>query len=156
MKITFKHNGIVDKFIGDALMAVFGTIEDEPDAEVRAVSAGLEFQEAIRNMNNDRSQYGKDPVSIGVGINTGNHLISDLGLLLAGFIGSQQRLEYTCIGDTVNTSSRICDLAEQGEVLISEFTYNRVRESINCEPFGMRQFKGKLKEVMVYRAVSVI
>ena len=71
MKIVFHYGGIVDKYIGDALMAVFGTIEDEPEAEFRAVSAGLEFQRAIRQMNEERHHQRKEPISIGVGINNG-------------------------------------------------------------------------------------
>lgn len=71
MKIVFKYDGIVDKYIGDALMAVFGTIEEEPEAEYRAVCAGLEFQKAIAQMNEERSQQRKAPISVGVGINTG-------------------------------------------------------------------------------------
>lgn len=72
VKIVFKYDGIVDKYIGDALMAVFGTIEEEPESEFRAVAAGLEFQTAMIVMNEERVQQRKDPISIGVGINTGN------------------------------------------------------------------------------------
>lgn len=74
-------------------------------------------------------------------------------MLLAGFIGCSQRLEYTCIGDTVNTSSRVCSLAEHDQVLMSEFTYEKVKDKVVVRPIGMRQFKGKLQEVMVYEAL---
>ena len=67
----FKYNGVVDKYIGDALMAVFGTLEDDKDAEFRAVSAAFEFKQAIRDMNEDRARFNKEPISIGVGVNTG-------------------------------------------------------------------------------------
>ncbi|KAL2916424.1 hypothetical protein HK105_203854 [Polyrhizophydium stewartii] len=146
VKIVFKYGGIVDKYIGDALMAVFGTLEDDHDAEFRAVAAALEFQRAIKDMNTERQRVGKEPISIGVGVNTGE--------LLAGFIGSSQRLEYTCIGDTVNTSSRMCGLAQQDQVLISEMTYERVKDRIKCDPFGFHRFKGKKKEVQVYHAIQ--
>lgn len=69
--IVFKYNGVVDKYIGDALMAVFGTLEDDEDAEFRAVSAALEFKLAIVDMNEDRARFNKEPISIGVGLNTG-------------------------------------------------------------------------------------
>jgi adenylate cyclase len=144
VKIVFKWDGVVDKFIGDALMAVFGTLEGEGDAEYRATAAAIEFKRALHDMNTERARSGKEAISIGVGVNT--------GVLLAGFIGSAQRLEYTCIGDTVNTSSRICSMAERDQVLISESTYLVVRDRVNVVPVGLRQFKGKETEVMVYEA----
>ncbi len=71
MTIVFKYNGIVDKYIGDCLMAVFGTLEDEKDAEFRAVQAAYEFKGAIKAMNDDRNRFGKEPISVGVGLNSG-------------------------------------------------------------------------------------
>ena len=66
---------------------------------------------------------------------------------MAGYIGCAQRLEYTCIGDTVNTSSRICDMSSQDQVLISESTYEAVKDFVVAKPVGSRMFKGKRKEV---------
>ncbi|KAJ3279672.1 hypothetical protein HK104_001256 [Borealophlyctis nickersoniae] len=148
VKIVFKYDGVVDKYIGDALMAAFGTLEHETDSEFRAVAAALEFVKAIDDMNLMRLRESKEPIAIGIGVNTGE--------LLAGFIGSQQRLEYTCIGDTVNTSSRICSMASVNQVLISESTYERVGDRVVAEAVGSRQFKGKLKEVMVYEAIGLV
>jgi adenylate cyclase len=150
--IVFKYNGVVDKYIGDALMAVFGSLEDDLDAEFRAVSAALEFKLAIQAMNEDRARFGKEPISIGVGLNTGTRC--NIGEILVGFIGSSQRLEYTCIGDTVNTSSRVCSMAKQNQVLISEFTYKHVADRVQAVQVGARQFKGKQQEVMVYEVFS--
>ncbi|KAI9331254.1 hypothetical protein DFJ73DRAFT_85730 [Zopfochytrium polystomum] len=147
VRIVFKYEGVVDKYIGDALMAVFGTLDEETDAEYRSVATALEFVQTINDMNEDRRRQGKEPISIGVGVNTGE--------LLAGFIGCAQRLEYTCIGDTVNTSSRICSMAEKDQVLISEMTYQAVKNLVNVRPVGYRQFKGKTQEVMVYEALSL-
>ncbi|KAJ1551354.1 hypothetical protein HK096_000791, partial [Nowakowskiella sp. JEL0078] len=92
VQIVFKYDGVVDKYIGDALMAVFGTLEEEKDSEFRSIAAALEFKMAIKEMNELRSRQNKESISVGVGVNTGE--------LLAGFIGCTQRLEYTCIGDT--------------------------------------------------------
>ncbi|KAJ3291532.1 hypothetical protein HDU76_007260 [Blyttiomyces sp. JEL0837] len=147
VRIVFKYEGVVDKYIGDALMAVFGTLEEEKDAEYRSVAAALEFKTTIKEMNEDRVRRGKEAISIGVGVNTGE--------LVAGFIGSIQRLEYTCIGDTVNTSSRICDMAKQDQVYISETTYEAIKDYVTVEPVGYRQFKGKRKEVMIYEALAI-
>jgi class 3 adenylate cyclase len=71
VRIIFKYGGIVDKYIGDALMAVFGTIEDQVDPEFRAVKAAFEFKQAISEMNQERAAIGREPISIGVGVNTG-------------------------------------------------------------------------------------
>ncbi|KAJ3315693.1 hypothetical protein HDV04_002107 [Boothiomyces sp. JEL0838] len=147
VRIVFKYNGVVDKYIGDALMAVFGTLEDDKDAEFRGVSAAFEFKAAIKDMNEDRARFNKEPISIGVGVNTGD--------LLAGFIGSSQRLEYTVIGDSVNTSSRICSMSKMNQVLISEYTYEYVKDRIEAVAVGSRQFKGKQKEVLVYEVLSI-
>ena len=76
-----------------------------------------------------------------------------IGSLLAGFIGSSQRLEYTCIGDTVNTSSRICDSCEGGKVYISESTYQQVKDNILCKPVGEKMYKGKKEALMIYEAL---
>ncbi|KAJ3304525.1 hypothetical protein HDV03_002734 [Kappamyces sp. JEL0829] len=145
VKIVFKYDGIVDKYIGDCIMAVFGTLEDQAEAEYRATMAGIEFQQAIADMNDERVRNRKFPISVGVGINT--------GLLLAGFIGSSQRLEYTVIGDTVNTSSRICDSCAGDAVYISESTYQRVQNAIVCKPVGPKQVKGKREPIMIYEAM---
>jgi adenylate cyclase len=147
VKIVFKYNGVLDKYIGDCLMAAFGTLPDQEDAEYNAVCAALEFKEAIAEMNFERELQGKEPLSIGVGLNTGN--------LVAGYIGSSQRLEYTCIGDTVNTASRICSMAEDNEVLISEFTYEKVKDRIECGFHAKKVFKGKSTETSVYQAFDV-
>jgi adenylate cyclase len=80
---------------------------------------------------------------------------TDAGEILVGFIGSNQRLEYTCIGDSVNTSSRVCAMAKQNQVLISEFTYQHVADRIEAVQVGSRQFKGKQKEVMVYEVFAI-
>lgn len=148
VSIVFKYNGVVDKYIGDALMAAFGTMEHEClDSEFRAVSAALEFKKAIEEMNMERVKINREPIAIGIGLNTGE--------LLAGFIGCSQRLEYTCIGDTVNTSSRICSMAGVNQVLMSQSTWEVVKDRVVSIPVGYRQFKGKDKEVMVYEPIYI-
>ncbi|KAJ3157562.1 hypothetical protein HDU86_003214 [Geranomyces michiganensis] len=148
VNIVFKYNGIVDKYIGDALMTAFGTLVDEgEDPEFRAVCAALEFKEAIDEMNMERAKSRKEPIAVGIGLNTGE--------LLTGFIGSSRRLEYTCIGDTVNTSSRICSMAAPNQVLISQRTLEALRGRFEVREVGGRMFKGKEKEVVVYEVLDV-
>ena len=79
VRIVFKYNGVVDKFIGDALMAVYGTLEEEADSEYRAVAAAIEFKKAIKDMNEERRRMGKEGISIGVGVNTGTYYNWSLG-----------------------------------------------------------------------------
>lgn len=128
-------------------MAVFGTLENEKDGEFRAVGAALDFITAIGEMNADRARAKLPKISIGVGVNTGE--------LVAGFIGCSKRLEYTCIGDTVNTASRICDAAEPNQVLISERTYDCVKGRIQTVDAGTKKFKGKEKETQLYEALGM-
>lgn len=143
VQIVFKYDGIVDKFIGDCLMASWGTLSHHTNPERNAVNAALEFQIAVDEMNKERINLNKKPITIGIGINTGP--------LVAGYIGSSQRLEYTCIGDTVNTSSRICSLANENEVLISESTLERVSDEFAVEYIGDKMFKGKKQAIRVYQ-----
>lgn len=75
--------------------------------------------------------------------------------MLAGFIGSSLRLEYTVIGDNVNIASRVCSMASKNQILISEYTYDIVKDRIDSVQIGSRQFKGKQKEVMVYEIVAI-
>ncbi|KAJ1512369.1 hypothetical protein HMI54_008474 [Coelomomyces lativittatus] len=151
VQIVFKYNGVVDKFIGDELMAVFGTLDD-PTADLtpsvlNSVHAALEFKTAIALMNEERVKQHQLPIAIGVGLNTGR--------LMSGFMGSSQRLEYTCIGDTVNLASRICGYASADQVLLSEETAKYIKGRIDVRFVGARQFKGKEKETRVYEAIGI-
>jgi adenylate cyclase len=146
--IVFKWHGVLDKFIGDALMATWGTLDSDDDETFNAVAAAIEFRDAIREFNEERSDEGKPPIGMGVGVNTGR--------LVAGYMGAKRRLEYTVIGDTVNTASRICGIAQAGQVLISDPTYQRVANRIEARYLGTRQVKGKEAEVKIYEAIAII
>lgn len=147
--VVFHHHGVLDKFIGDALMAHWGTIqgEENDDHSFLAVSGALELRDAIRDFNRERAVEGLPPVGMGVGVNTGH--------LVAGYMGAKRRLEYTVIGDTVNTASRICGLAQADQVVISESTYQRVADKIEARYLGVRQVKGKEQGVKIYEAVGL-
>lgn len=142
VQIVFKYDGVLDKYIGDGLMAGFGTLPGQENAEYNAVCAALEFMAAIEEMNKERKSKGRIPIAIGVGINTGP--------IVAGYIGSSQRLEYTSIGDTVNTASRLCSLAKPRQILISETTFEAVGDFLEVNYQGNKRFKGKTKDIAVY------
>lgn len=115
--IVVRHKGMVDKFIGDGLMALFGAPEDDPFQEENAVNAALEMQEELRKLSEKWTAEGRLPFEIGIGINSGSAVVGELG--------SVQRLEYTAVGDTVNLAARLESLTKdlKADVLISESTY---------------------------------
>ncbi|EPZ32486.1 adenylyl cyclase [Rozella allomycis CSF55] len=145
---VFKWGGLLDKYIGDALMATFGSLEAEEDSIFRAVAAACDMRQSMEEFNKHRKESGLEPVNVGIGVNTGP--------LIAGFIGCQQRLEYTCIGDTVNTASRICGKAAPGQVLISESTRAEICDQVVCSFAGSHIFKGKEVEVKVFEVLEVL
>ncbi len=151
LKITtsaiFQQKGTVDKFIGDATMGVFNAPLDLPDYTYRAVCAGLEMARMASQMTEDLSPELRGRVGFGVGINCGEAIV--------GNIGTDFRMEYTAIGDTVNTASRLEGQAKAGWVVISEKVYDRVKDRIKCEDLGYVKLKGKADEVHIYRALEI-
>jgi len=149
VEVVFEYQGVLDKFIGDAMMAHWGTIEgqDNEDHAFQAVAGALQLRDAIREFNRDRAVDGLPPVGMGVGINSGH--------LVAGYMGAKRRLEYTVIGDTVNTASRVCGLAQPDQVVITESTQQRVADRIEARYLGTRQVKGKEQGVKIYEAVAL-
>jgi class 3 adenylate cyclase/pSer/pThr/pTyr-binding forkhead associated (FHA) protein len=115
--IVFEYEGSIDKYIGDAVLAVFGSPIEDPQQALHAVQSAMAMQRALHELG--------DPFQIGVGIH--------FGKVVHGFIGSQQRMEYTVIGDTVNKTSRLCDGARVSEVLISESVYEQIRDWVQVE-----------------------
>ena len=143
VEIIFEHGGTLDKFIGDAIMAIWGApIEHEDDAD-RAMRAAIDMQSVLGELNTKWTAQGRQPVNIGIGINFGE--------VFAGNIGSERRLEYTVIGDAVNTASRLCSKAGPGEILISEPFYKALKKPPKVEALEPLQLKGKAQAVPVYR-----
>jgi adenylate cyclase len=102
--------------------------------------------DAINEMNAQREANGKKAIEVGIGVNTGQAVV--------GYIGSSDRHEFTAIGDSVNTSSRLCGLAKGGEVLASEATVRRAGKGFRVEPVSVLQVKGKEKGVPAYRVLA--
>ena len=152
LKVTttaiFDNQGTVDKFIGDATMGVFNAPLDLPDYTYKAVCAGLEMAELGKGLDANLPDDLKGRVGFGIGINCGDAVV--------GNIGTDFRMEYTAIGDTVNTASRLEGQAKAGNVVISEAVYERVKDRIRCESLGSVKLKGKAEEVRIFRAVEKI
>ncbi|MFH0947542.1 MAG: adenylate/guanylate cyclase domain-containing protein [Elusimicrobiota bacterium] len=148
VSVIIKYEGTVDKFIGDEILAVFGTPISHSDDAKRAVFAAIEMQQKLKIFNAKRKMNGKEEISIGIGVNTGE--------LVAGNIGSEVRMEYTVIGDTVNLTSRIEALNKQfgTQILIGEDTYKEVSEVIVARELPSFEVKGREKKIKVYEVLS--
>ena len=137
-----EEGGVVDKYVGDEVMALFGAPMAQPDHALCAVRAALKLRERTEALNARRQARGDPPFSIGIGVNT--------GAAVAGNTGSSKRLNYTVLGASVNEASRLCSDAGPGEVLIAEGTYRRVAEQVDATPLPPRVFKGFSRPVTPY------
>jgi adenylate cyclase len=146
VEIVFRHEGTVDKFVGDAIMVIWGAPVAHTDHALRAVRAALDMQSALSGYNKIRSVMGKLPINVGIGINTGE--------LVAGYIGSTRTMSYSVIGDAVNIASRLCSAAKGGEILISEDTYHKLEGQIEVEEHAPVHAKGKSKPLNVYGVIG--
>jgi class 3 adenylate cyclase len=137
-----EEGGVVDKYTGDGIMAIFGAPIVHEDDTLRAVHAALRMQEATRAVNSERAKRGEPAVSIAIGASTGP--------AIAGNVGSPDRLNYTVIGETVNLAARLCGAAAPGEILISHATMQFVEGRIGVAPRGDRRLKGFSQPVPVF------
>jgi class 3 adenylate cyclase len=142
--VVFKYDGFVNKFIGDALMAVYNVPIDQKAPELRAVRTALEMVQELERFNRDRAKRGLFGIKIGVGINTGP--------VIAGNIGHLKRLEYTVIGDTVNLAQRIESQTKVTgmPILISQTTYQAVEKYVVGQSLPPVKVKGKQEPVALY------
>ena len=140
------HSGIVDKYIGDAIMAFFGApVQSENDA-VKALNAGLDMIANLDDFNKWQIAQGREPFNIGIGIN--------YGVVTIGNIGSEKKMDYTVIGDMVNLASRLEGLTKlyKEPILISQAMYDKVHDEIPCRMVDKVIVKGKTESVKVYSA----
>jgi adenylate cyclase len=144
--VIFRNEGNLDKFIGDCVMAVWGSPTSHPDDAARALRAAMEMQKEVELINDNRVAAGMKPISIGIGVNTGQAVV--------GYMGSKDRHEYTAIGDSVNSAARICSMAKGGEVMATELTISRAGGGFETVPLPMVQVRGKEKGIVVYRVTG--
>jgi adenylate cyclase len=149
--VLFVHDGTLDKFVGDAVMAVFGAPVPQKDHALRACKTAVDMMACLKDLQAKWKQEGKEPFHIGIGINTGE--------VITGNLGSVQRFDYTVIGDPVNLAARLESLNKEfpqaSGIIISKFTYQQVQGSVEARLLGEVTVKGKVKPVKVYELLGV-
>jgi adenylate cyclase len=142
VETLFKYEGTLDKFMGDGIMALWGAPVVHPDDALRSVSCALEQMDVLARFNRKLIEDGQQALAIGIGIHTGP--------LVAGYIGSSKALSYTVIGDTANTSARVCGIAAAGQVLISEATLAKMQSKVEVDELPPANLKGKEKPFRIF------
>lgn len=152
-EVVIKHGGHLNKFVGDAAMAIFGTPVPNSEHAEAAVKAGLDIQTEIASLDGTKLDGTQKiqflPYQVGVGINSGE--------VVAGNLGSQKRMEYTVIGDNVNVASRLTSLAGAGEILISKRTYELIKSKVNLklEERGTVSVKGRKMDITIFNVIGL-
>jgi adenylate cyclase len=145
--VVFEFSGTLDKYIGDAVMALWGAPLAGEQDEILAVRAALRMQESVDEFNALRKESGKDPIGVGIGIATGQ--------LIAGYMGSTKTLSYTVLGRSVNLAARLCGMAEPGEVLLSPLTLEDVCDVVEVEELDPIKLKGIMEPVRPLRLLML-
>ncbi len=135
----FEFKGTVDKYIGDCIMALYNTPLEQKDHTLNAIKSALKMQDTIKKLNTNSDIPS---LQFGIGINTGQATI--------GSMGSKERVDYTAIGDSVNLASRLCSSAKGNQILISESTYNLVKNKVKVKKLTPIKVKGKTKPIIIY------
>jgi adenylate cyclase len=142
VEILFKYEGTLDKFMGDGIMALWGAPVLHPDDAVRSVQCALDQMHVLGEFNRNRIARSLPPLAIGIGIHTGP--------LVAGYIGSSKALSYTVIGDTANTSARLCGIAQTGQIIVSETTHARLAGRFEYDELPPAHVKGKEHALRIF------
>jgi adenylate cyclase len=147
-EVILAAEGTLDKFVGDEVMALFGAPFPQPDHALRAVRVGLEMQAAHQAVIKTWQARGVKAAPIGIGIATGE--------MIVGEMGSAQRSNYTVIGRAANLGARICAVAGADQVLISQATYDLVREQVQATPIPGLELKGLENSVTAYHVTRIV
>jgi adenylate cyclase len=140
--IIFAHGGTLDKYLGDGLMALFGAPTTTPDDASNALNAAVAMQRRLLGINQELREEGLPEIGVGMGLHTGE--------VVVGYIGSERRSEYTAIGDTVNTSSRLESNARGGEILISDATAKAAHNRYKLKPRDPIMVKNRQQPVILW------
>ncbi len=141
---VLQQEGTIDKFLGDAIMALFNTPDAQPDHTLRAVRAGLDMQARLASFHQagERASRGQPDLHLGVAITVGEAVV--------GNVGTPELFNYTAIGDVVNLAKRLQERAAPGQILLSELAYQRVQAQVRCRPLEPMQVKGRDGRVAQY------
>lgn len=144
VEIVLENEGLLDKFMGDAVMALFGAIYTHEDDPLRAIRTAVQMQEMVERLNGRWARTSQPQIKVGIGISTGE--------VVVGNIGSKKRMDYTVIGQHVNYAQRIEGLTKvfPSPILIGELTYSEVSEKVHATRYGPVQIKGKKDPIIVY------
>jgi class 3 adenylate cyclase/CHASE2 domain-containing sensor protein len=145
--IIFEYGGYVDKFIGDCVMAVFSAPYQTPDDARNAVISAVKQQDKIRELSAKWMAEGKREFTVGMGVNTGD--------VVMGNLGASSRMNYTVIGDNVNVAARLYNVAVGGEIIISESTYQEVKDLVEVDELEPVAVKGKVAPIKIYNVKSL-
>ncbi len=146
--LVFEYGGYVDKFIGDCVMAVFSAPEPQPDDAYKAVRCAWDQQQRILEMMTQWAAQGREVFTVGMGLNTGE--------VVMGNLGSVDRLNYTVIGDNVNTAARLYNVAKGGQIIISESTYEAVKDRFVVNELPPVYVKGKVLALRNFEVVGLL
>ncbi len=148
-EVVKKHNGSVIQFVGDEIFAAFGALEYYPDNEANAVYCALKMMDVLPELNRNYKEKFKTEIEIGIGVNSGE--------VVAGNLGSEDRIRYSVTGDTVNTGKRIESITKDypGSILISDSTYQKVKKTVNVKAWDPLFVKGKKDKILVYEVQGI-
>lgn len=141
------EGGVVDKYVGDEIMAIFGAPVARGDDVMRAIRAALRMQEEVANINSERRTRSQPEFGLGIGINTGT--------VVAGNMGSARRLNYTVLGAPVNLAARLCSIARSGQIVISLNTLDHVRDRVRVRELPPQDIKGITRAIQLYEVLGV-
>ncbi|MFC1679813.1 adenylate/guanylate cyclase domain-containing protein, partial [Elusimicrobiota bacterium] len=146
IEVIFKHEGTLDKFVGDAVMVVFGAPLEQADAELRAVRCAREMHAALDDFNRSQTKGGGRQIPMGITIHAGE--------VVAGNLGSEERMEYTVLGDVVNLTQRLQSKAKAGQTIVSDTVHERARSKFKFEALAPFKVKGKADPVTAFRLLT--
>ena len=141
VEVIFRYQGMLDKYIGDAVMAVWGVTNSGTGHQVQALSAAFALREALVELNLERQRRGEARIQIGIGLASGD--------VVAGFVGGRQRQEYTVVGDAVNLASRLCAMAGAGQILLPGQMQAHAEKLFSWRDLGAQMVKGKTSPMRI-------